>query len=66
MRAAVEHKTKSGIVYESLKSAIVGGDLAPGTRIIIRDVANELNVSEIPVREALRRLEADGLIKCTP
>ncbi|MGE5485308.1 MAG: GntR family transcriptional regulator [Ignavibacteriales bacterium] len=66
MKAASEHKTKSGIVYESLKSAIVGGDLLPGTRIIIHGVANALKVSEIPVREALRKLEADGLVKCTP
>lgn len=54
---------KKQIAYEFLKSRIVGGDYWPGRRIIIDQVAKELKLSIIPVREAIRQLEADGLIQ---
>jgi DNA-binding GntR family transcriptional regulator len=41
---------------------ILGGTLAPGTRIIQDELAAELNASRIPVREALRLLESRGLV----
>lgn len=49
-------------VYERLRSGIVEGRYAPGARLIEQVIAAELGVSRTPVREALRRLESDGLV----
>jgi DNA-binding GntR family transcriptional regulator len=61
-----EHLTKAERVYKSLVDSIVGNELAPGVRLIIQDIARQLSVSEIPVREALKRLESTGLIEVRP
>ena len=50
------------LLAEALESAIVFGELAPGGRIIEEEVAARYDVSRSPVRDALRRLEADGLV----
>lgn len=49
-------------VLQTLRAAIVRGQIGPGGRIIERDVAAALGVSRTPVREALARLQRDGLI----
>jgi DNA-binding GntR family transcriptional regulator len=51
------------MVVEELRRAIVTGSLAAGAPIQISDLATALGVSHIPVREALRRLEGDGLVE---
>ncbi len=61
-----EHATKAELVYKSLVDAIVENELLPGARLIIQDIARRLSVSEIPVREALKKLEATGLIEVRP
>jgi DNA-binding GntR family transcriptional regulator len=53
-------------VLETLRRAIVTARLTPGARIIERDVAAELGVSRTPVREALSRLEREGLVTAVP
>lgn len=53
-------------VLETLRRAIVTARLTPGARIIERDVAAELGVSRTPVREALARLEREGLVTAVP
>lgn len=50
------------LLAEALESAIVFGELAPGGRIIEEEIAARYDVSRSPVRDALRRLEADGLV----
>ena len=50
------------VLAEALESAIVFGELAPGGRIIEEEIAARYDVSRSPVRDALRRLEADGLV----
>lgn len=50
------------VLAEALASAIVFGELAPGGRIIEEEIAARYDVSRSPVRDALRRLEADGLV----
>jgi GntR family transcriptional regulator, rspAB operon transcriptional repressor len=50
------------LLAEALESAIVFGELPPGGRIIEEEVAARYDVSRSPVRDALRRLEADGLV----
>ena len=54
--------TKQQIAYTALRDAIIHGKLAPGERIVIDDLARRFEVSIIPVREALRLLESEGLI----
>lgn len=49
--------------YQALKDAIVSGHLAPGERLVEAKLASELGVSRNPVREAMRRLEHDGLVQ---
>jgi DNA-binding GntR family transcriptional regulator len=53
-------------VYKKLENAILSGHIRPGERIITEEIAKRLGVSKIPVREALRGLEAGGLISTKP
>ncbi|GAB3562282.1 GntR family transcriptional regulator [Spelaeicoccus albus] len=52
--------------FEALCSAIVDGTLAPGEQLNDNDIADWLGFSRTPVREALARLEANGLVTATP
>ena len=49
-------------VYENLKKAIVKGDLTPGSRVVESRVASVLGISRTPVREAIHKLEREGLL----
>lgn len=53
-------------VYEYLRDGIIEGDLPPGTRLLERELSERLDVSRIPIREALPQLEAEGLITTLP
>jgi DNA-binding GntR family transcriptional regulator len=57
---------KSHAIYAALRERILSNDIAPGTRLVMRDVANQYETSDIPVREALRMLERDGLVETAP
>lgn len=50
-------------VYDRLLHAIIMGDLEPGRRVRDQDIAGQLGVSRTPVREALQRLEDEGLVE---
>lgn len=54
------------ITYEALKDAIIAGAILPGERIVESNFAKQLNISRTPIREALRKLEQDGLVEYTP
>jgi DNA-binding GntR family transcriptional regulator len=54
--------TKQQIVYRTLREAILRCELRPGARLVIDDIARQHHVSIIPVREALRQLQAEGLV----
>ncbi|MBP2242511.1 DNA-binding GntR family transcriptional regulator [Cytobacillus eiseniae] len=53
-------------IYDSLKKAIITLELEPGQRVKDKDLAAEFGVSRTPVREALKRLEDEGLIESLP
>jgi len=63
---AIAFKTKNVAVYEVLRQDIVDGKLKSGQKIIMSDVAKRFGLSDIPVREAIRRLESDGFVQFTP
>jgi len=50
-------------VYDRLRSDVLGGVLAPGERLSVTALADRFGVSAMPVRDALRRLEQDGLVE---
>ena len=60
------YQTKSEIIYQEIKEDIINGKYKPNERIVISDVAREFGASDIPVREAMRHLESDGLIQSKP
>jgi len=53
-------------VYDSLKAAITKGDLPPGQRLVERQLSLQLRTSRIPIREAIKKLEKDGLVEKLP
>jgi DNA-binding GntR family transcriptional regulator len=60
---AVPRTSLAEQAYAALLDAIVGSDLAPGARLRDTELAEQLGVSRTPVREALRRLEDEGLVE---
>ncbi len=54
--------SKGDVVFESLREMITRGEVQPGDPLRQRDIAARFNVSPTPVREALRRLESEGLV----
>jgi DNA-binding GntR family transcriptional regulator len=55
-------RSKSQRAYHSLKERIAAEEFTPGHRLVLASVANDLGMSVVPVREAIRRLEAEGLV----
>lgn len=66
MKAIGDARTLTSRVYEILRDAILEGTLAPDEPIRIEDVATQLSVSAIPVREAVLKLVAEGFIVAEP
>jgi DNA-binding GntR family transcriptional regulator len=60
--AKTGHLTKQQFVYTTLRESIIRSELSPGTRLVIDDLARQFKVSIIPVREALRLLQSEGLV----
>jgi GntR family transcriptional regulator, rspAB operon transcriptional repressor len=54
------------IAYEALREAITSGALLPGTRLREAALARHFTISTTPVREALRRLDREGLVRLSP
>ncbi len=52
--------------YQAISGWIIRGEMAPGESLTENEVANRLNMSRTPVREALHRLEQDGLVEIKP
>ncbi|MBP2472543.1 DNA-binding GntR family transcriptional regulator [Crossiella equi] len=61
--AALRTDTLADRAYKSIRDAIVTGQLRAGEKVTERGLAEQLSVSPTPVREAIRRLEQDGLLE---
>jgi DNA-binding GntR family transcriptional regulator len=66
LSAQTRPRTKQAFVYQTLREAIMQCGLAPGARLVIDELARRLNVSAIPVREALHLLTSEGLVVNVP
>ncbi len=53
-------------IYDEIRHAVVAGDLAPGSRVRQEELAARFGASRLPVRDALRRLESEGLVTLVP
>jgi DNA-binding GntR family transcriptional regulator len=60
------HRTKQEFAYQTLRDAIMRCELQPSERLVIDDLARRLNVSIIPVREAIQILQSEGLVVTVP
>ena len=54
------------VVFNTLRQAILRGELKPGERLMEIQLANKLGVSRTPIREAIRKLELEGLVVMIP
>jgi DNA-binding GntR family transcriptional regulator len=62
----IVNKSLSEQVLDALRDAILDGDLKPGNTLVETDLAAQLGVSRAPLREALRILNAEGLVEAVP
>ena len=60
------HRPLREMVYEELKMQILTGTIIPGTRMMEVELAEEMGVSRTPIREAIRKLELEGLVLMIP
>src|SRR5919197_2197770 len=56
----------SNVAYEYVRKRIVSGEFGPGRPLMTKDLAADIGISRTPVRDALRQLEADGLVIIRP
>ena len=66
MDVKANKKSLSNMVYRDLKEKILKNKLLPGDKLIEMEIASKLDVSRTPVREALKKLEKDGLVTSFP
>jgi DNA-binding GntR family transcriptional regulator len=55
--------SKSQRAYDAIRERILDSTYVPGYRLVLSTLANELDCSVVPVREAIRRLEAEGMVR---
>lgn len=54
------------MIYDRLREAVFNGELKPGDRLVESELGDRMNVSRTPVREALRKLEMEGIVEYLP
>lgn len=62
----IAHEPLTALVVQALRDRIISGELAPGTRLVESRLSEELGVSRMPVREALRTLAVEGVLTLEP
>lgn len=61
-----DYKPLRDVIFATLREAIVAGELKPGERLLEVKLADKMGVSRTPVREAIRKLELEGLVVMLP
>lgn len=61
-----DYKPLREVIFNTLREAIIVGELKPGERLMEVKLANKMGVSRTPVREAIRKLELEGLVEMLP
>ncbi len=61
-----DYKPLREVIFNTLKEAIITGELKPGERLMEVQLAEKMGVSRTPVREAIRKLELEGLVCMVP
>ena len=61
-----EYMPLRDVVFNTLRQAIIKGELKPGERLLEIQLADKLGVSRTPIREAIRKLELEGLVTMLP
>ncbi len=64
-RKNLKRQTTAELVADELRSRIIAGEIGEGEQLLQEQLASDLGVSRIPLREAMRQLEAEGLITLT-
>jgi DNA-binding GntR family transcriptional regulator len=64
--APERHLTKTEIALQEVRERLRTGSLQPGQRVRVEPLTHELSMSQTPIREALRLLQADGLVEYRP
>jgi DNA-binding GntR family transcriptional regulator len=59
-------RTLVDVAVRDLRESILGGELGPGTPLVLTELADRLSMSVMPVREAIRRLQVEGLVDQIP
>ena len=59
----IHYKSKVDLAYDYLTQKINDGEYNQGDRLVISQLSKQMSISDIPVREALRRMESDGYVK---
>jgi len=62
----IKFKTKKDAIYETLRKGIIDGKFMPGEKLNISELSRTYEVSNIPIREAMERLKAEGFIQHLP
>ena len=66
LETPLKRQSLQNLVYQTIRQAILEREIEPGEHINIRKLAERLSVSTMPVREALRQLEAEGMVSFNP
>ena len=61
-----DYKPLREVIFDTLRQAIITGELKPGERLMEVQLAEKMGVSRTPVREAIRKLELEGLVEMLP
>ena len=61
-----DYKPLREVIFNTLREAIIAGELKPGERLMEVHLADKMGVSRTPVREAIRKLELEGLVEMLP
>lgn len=65
MKESVATRSKSQIAYDWIREGITNQEFTPGYRLVLGAIATQLDMSVVPVREAIRQLEAEGIVTFT-